>query len=601
MGRDIIDLIWRHTITPIAMKNPFSIFIQALGKGQRGSRDLTLVEAEQAMSLILSGQVEPEQLGAFLMLMRVEEETPEELAGFVKASRTSLNVPDSFPLVSLDWAAYAGKRRQLPWFVLSALLLSQQGIKTLMHGANVEGRLCAEDALASLGIMACTSVLQANQQLNTQDFAYLPLEVLSPRLKNLLELKSLLGLRSPMHSVVRMLNPAAAATTMIGIFHPGYDVCHQAAALILGDENLAVFKGEGGDAERNPDSLCTVHMLSGGKTFEESWPALFAQRHVKDEKMDVSRLAQLWRGEISDDYARQTVIATAAIALRAMGRAKDIEQAMVIASAYWQQRNPETLGVTVVPAKNRIGSVALVGAGPGDPDLLTIRALRLIKSAEVLVYDNLVAPAIVNMSRAEKIFVGKQRDKHTLPQDAINNLLVRLAQEGKRVVRLKGGDPFIFGRGGEEIETLAGHSVPFEVVPGITAASGVAAYAGIPLTHRDHAQSCVFVTGHLKDGSMDLDWDALSRPHQTVVVYMGLLGVETLCVQLIAHGMSSNTPAALVQQGTTINQRVLVGTLKTLPAIVLREQPRAPTLIIVGGVVSLREKLDWYQPRSTNH
>ncbi len=183
-----------------------------------------------------------------------------------------------------------------------------------------------------------------------------------------------------------------------------------------------------------------------------------------------------------------------------------------------------------------------------------------------------------------------------MPQEQINELLVRLAKEGKRVVRLKGGDPFIFGRGGEEIETLASHGIPFQVVPGITAASGVSTYTGIPLTHRDYAQSCIFVTGHLKDGSMNLDWQALARPRQTVVFYMGLHGLETICAKLVEHGLPDSTPVAIVQQGTTPNQRVFTGTLATLPGIAQVEKPQAPTLIIVGGVVALRDKLAWFKP-----
>ena len=245
------------------------------------------------------------------------------------------------------------------------------------------------------------------------------------------------------------------------------------------------------------------------------------------------------------------------------------------------------------------GEVYLVGAGPGDPDLLTFRALRLMQKADVVMYDNLVSKPIVEMTRrdATRIFVGKQRDNHTLPQEEINALLVHHAKQGKRVLRLKGGDPFIFGRGGEEIETLAGHGIPFQVVPGITAASGVSTYAGIPLTHRDYAQSCIFVTGHLKDGSMNLDWDALARPKQTIVFYMGLHGLDMLCAKLVQHGLPDSTPVAIVQQGTTQNQRVIIGTLTTLPGIAQIEKPQAPTLIIVGGVVALREKLAWFDPK----
>jgi len=250
------------------------------------------------------------------------------------------------------------------------------------------------------------------------------------------------------------------------------------------------------------------------------------------------------------------------------------------------------------PNSHAVGEVYLVGAGPGDPDLLTFRALRLMQKADVVLYDNLVSKPILEMARrdAERIFVGKRRGCHTLPQEEINDLLVRLALQGKRVLRLKGGDPFIFGRGGEEIEKLAEHKINFQVVPGITAASGVSTYAGIPLTHRDHAQSCVFVTGHLKDGTMNLDWELLARPKQTIVVYMGLQGLEMLCAQLVAHGLPQTTPIAIVQQGTTQNQRVVSGTLATLPGNPEVAQLQAPTLIIVGGVVSLREKLTWFKP-----
>jgi uroporphyrin-III C-methyltransferase / precorrin-2 dehydrogenase / sirohydrochlorin ferrochelatase len=244
------------------------------------------------------------------------------------------------------------------------------------------------------------------------------------------------------------------------------------------------------------------------------------------------------------------------------------------------------------------GEVYLVGAGPGDPDLVTFRALRLMQKADVVLYDRLIGEGVMNLVRreAERIYVGKRPDDHELPQEEIGALLVRLATEGKRVLRLKGGDPFMFGRGGEEIEALAAHGVPFQVCPGVTAAIGASAYAGIPLTHRDHAQACVFVTGHGKDGKLDLDWTAILQPRQTVAIYMGLRNLEALTKEFVARGASADLPAAIVDNATRLNQKVVVGTLVTLAAKARAAELRGPSIVIVGTVVALRDKLDWYAP-----
>ena len=247
-----------------------------------------------------------------------------------------------------------------------------------------------------------------------------------------------------------------------------------------------------------------------------------------------------------------------------------------------------------------IGKVSLVGGGPGDPELLTLKAARLIRAADTIVYDNLVSPEIIGMARpgAELHYVGKKAALHIMAQEDINALLVKLALEGKNVVRLKGGDPYIFGRGGEEVEELVAHGVPFEVVPGITAAAGMAAYAGIPLTHRDFCQTVTFATGHLKDGSSELDWTALARPGQTLVIYMGVKGLEEISARLIEHGLPADTPAAAVQQATLPGQKSVTGTLASLPRQVLEAGIRPPSLIVIGQVVTLQDRLNWFQGKA---
>ena len=250
--------------------------------------------------------------------------------------------------------------------------------------------------------------------------------------------------------------------------------------------------------------------------------------------------------------------------------------------------------------KNRVsdsdGEVYLVGAGPGDKDLLTLRALQLMQQCDICIYDNLVSSDVLELVRrdAEMIYAGKKRDQHTLEQSTINDLLMKFAKEGKKVLRLKGGDPFIFGRGGEEIEGLMKENIPFQVVPGISAANGISSYCGIPLTHRDHAQSCLFLTGHFKDGTIDFDWPKIIAERQTLVIYMGLLSLDEMKNNLIKHGMKKNMPIAVVQRGTTNKQRVVIGELKNIKSKVSKANIESPALIIIGTVVELRKDLSWF-------
>ncbi len=248
----------------------------------------------------------------------------------------------------------------------------------------------------------------------------------------------------------------------------------------------------------------------------------------------------------------------------------------------------------------RLGEVYLVGAGPGDPDLLTFRALRLMQLADVVVHDRLIGEGIMNLVRrdADRIYVGKMPKQHVVPQEEISQMLVRLAKEGKRVLRLKGGDPFIFGRGGEEIEALAAEKIPFQVVPGITAASGCSTYAGIPLTHRDHAQACVFTTAHGRDGMLDVDWEVLLRPNQTVAIYMGLSNIQHLCKGFITRGADPDLPVAVIDKGTRADQQVVIATVSTLCEKMKDVQLEGPAMIVIGTVVNLRQKLSWYKTKS---
>jgi anthranilate phosphoribosyltransferase len=320
-------------------EHPFAQYIRILGKGKKGSRPLTQEESYSAMRMIMANDVEPAQLGAFMMLMRVKEESHEELTGFIQAVREALELPNGV-VVDLDWSSYAGKRRHLPWFILSTLLLAKNGIKVFMHGTggHTNGRIYTQDILPFLGIEYAKSVEEAAAQIKESNFSYLPLEYLCPKLHEIIELRPIMGLRSPVHTLARMLNPFDAPYVMQGVFHPGYSPVHQKAALLLNQPHLAVMKGEGGEIERNPDMECLVQNLHNGELYDEIWPPLFSQRHIKEEVMEPERLSALWRGEIEDEYAEGAVIGTAAIALKLMGKAVSIDEAHEKVRKMWVSR-----------------------------------------------------------------------------------------------------------------------------------------------------------------------------------------------------------------------------------------------------------------------
>ncbi|MCK5727635.1 MAG: glycosyl transferase family protein [Methylococcales bacterium] len=321
--------------------HPFAEFIKILGKGKRGARPLTQDEAYRAMKMIVNHEVKAEQLGAFLMLMRIKEETPEELAGFVLAVRESLNTPEI--TVDLDWSSYAGKRRHLPWFLLSVLVLAENNIKIFMHGAKgtTDDRIYTEDALNTLNISAARSFKEVEAQLAQQNFSYLPLHYLSPVLNDIMNLRYLMGLRSPVHTLVRLLNPLNATYTLQGIFHPSYRDVHQHAAQLMGQKNMAVLKGEGGETEKNPDSECLIKSVDNGILTEELWSPLFSRRHLKSDYLDPKQLLNIWQGTTQDEFAQATIIGTMAVALKVMKKVENQQQAQDVARYYWEKRDKQ--------------------------------------------------------------------------------------------------------------------------------------------------------------------------------------------------------------------------------------------------------------------
>jgi anthranilate phosphoribosyltransferase len=325
----------------MAQEHPFAQYVRILGKGRNGSRALSPEEAYEAFRLIMNGQVEPIQLGAFLMLMRVKEESPEEVAAAVRAIRESLQVPADAPRVDLDWSSYAGKKRQLPWYLLSTLLLAEAGVRIFMHGASghTDGRIYTKEVLPQLGLPVARSIDEACRQLEASNFAYLDLEHLNPTLHRIIEMRPLLGLRSPVHTIARMLNPFAAPCVMQGIFHPGYRDIHQEAGKLLEQPRMAVIKGEGGEIERNPDIACLVRLVREGELSEEEWPPMFDKRHIRQDDLEVEHLMRVWDGSREDEYGVGAIIGTVAVTLYTMGRAASREEAEAQARTMWLGRN----------------------------------------------------------------------------------------------------------------------------------------------------------------------------------------------------------------------------------------------------------------------
>ena len=325
-------------VTETPEEHPFAQFVRILGKGKRGARNLTREEAREAMGMVLDEKVEDTQLGAFLMLLRHKEESPEELAGFTEAVRERLNAP---PItIDIDWPTYAGKKRHLPWYLLAAKCLSQNGIKILLHGggAHTAGRLYTEQLLDLLNIPLCRNWSSVETSMTQGNLAFMPLGDWAPQLQRMIDLRNTLGLRSPIHSLARILNPLQARCGLQSIFHPGYQSVHRDASSLLGD-NAIVVKGDGGEIEINPDTISHLYGTTGGQPWDEEWPALSPRRHVKPATLDPAQLVNLWRGELEDSYPQLALISTMALALRGLGMARD--EAFVQAQTFWDRRHKD--------------------------------------------------------------------------------------------------------------------------------------------------------------------------------------------------------------------------------------------------------------------
>jgi len=325
--------------------HPFARFVAALGRGKTLTRSLTIEEADEAMRMILAGETRPEQIGAFLMLLRVKEETGQEIAGFIRAARACLPKRADAPRVDLDWPTYAGKKRQLPWHLLAAVALARSGWSVFMHGldGHARGRVWAGETMERLGFPLAGDFEEAAGHLRRRRFAYMPLARMSPKLAEMMELKSILGLRSPVHTLARGLNPFAASTSLQAVFHPGYVAIHRDAAIALREKRILVFRGEGGENERRPNKPCEALLIVDGICEQTRWPPTFEPRQAPDEAMGVDRLEAVWRGAEADEYGEAAIVGTMGLALWAMGVEGDPARAEARAEALWRGRDRRPL------------------------------------------------------------------------------------------------------------------------------------------------------------------------------------------------------------------------------------------------------------------
>lgn len=321
--------------------HPFARFVNILGRGKSFSRALTVEEARESMGMILDGQALPEQIGAFLMLLRFKEESGSEIAGFVQAVRARFAKPADAPKVDLDWPSYAGKKRQLPWYVLAALAIANSGRRVLMHGldGHTAGRIYTSDALARLGLPVARTAEEAARHLSQANIAYLPLSAIHPTLADMMGLRPILGLRSPVHTLVRAVNPFDAGASMLGVFHPGYMEIHRDAEMLLGNARTVIFRGDGGEAERRPNKPCEIYTVHAEGYDERRWPATIDPRQSPDEDMNLDRLVSIWRGEGADPYGEAAVIGTIALAAKAMGLSAEPADSQALATDIWNSRD----------------------------------------------------------------------------------------------------------------------------------------------------------------------------------------------------------------------------------------------------------------------